>query len=233
MNLKHYLTSFVLFLLYASYSPVKAQGCIGGTQNGTLDPMSTTFQLFTTGTAGQYQTFTAFANSEYEFSYCAPEGGSSTYDTEITILDSLDSIHDYNDQFCGIQSHLVWYAPFSGVFRILTTQFQCTSNGTTSTLAYKEVVIVTEIDEQETIDKVLIGPNPTSGPITVTLGDTESEEVEILIKDLLGRVLLIENGTHVNDPYSINFDLSKWTRGVYLLTVKVGAKMRTEKIIVQ
>ena len=125
MDFLRSLTAVVLLLSGSSFSLVMAQ-CTGGTQNGTLDPITSTFQFFTSGTGGEYQIFTAVFGEQYEFSYCTTEGGSSAYDTQITILDNTGiDAGGYNDDFCGTQSHLFWTASASGTFQLLTTEFPC------------------------------------------------------------------------------------------------------------
>lgn len=110
--------------------------CSGGVAYLSLSPTQS-WQTFSGGYAGEYQTFTAIAGATYEFSYCAADGGSSTYDTEITVQNSTGTPIAYNDDFCGTQSRLTWVAPSAGTYRLYTTEYTCMSNSISSTLAYR------------------------------------------------------------------------------------------------
>jgi len=126
------LASLFGFLLAG---PSQAQ-CTGGSAYGTLSPTQS-WQTFSGGWAGEYQTFTAIAGATYEFSYCAADGGSSSYDTEITLQNASGTPLAYNDDFCGVQSRLTWTAPSAGTYWVYTTEYFCMSNSISSTLAYR------------------------------------------------------------------------------------------------
>jgi hypothetical protein len=128
-----FLSLFILGLF--SSNSVQAQ-CSGGVPYLSLSPTQS-WQTFSGGFAGEYQDFTAIAGATYEFSYCAADGGSSSYDTEITLQNANGTPLAYNDDFCGAQSRLTWTAPSAGTYRLLTTEYNCMSNFTSSTLAYR------------------------------------------------------------------------------------------------
>ena len=134
----NFLTTCRLSLLFLGMLPgsIALSQCIGGTPFGTLSPTQN-WQVFTQGYAGEYQTFTAIAGATYEFSYCMADGGFSSYDTEITLQNSVGTPIAYNDDFCGAQSRLTWTAPASGTYWVLTTEYLCFTNFTSSTLAYR------------------------------------------------------------------------------------------------
>lgn len=126
---------FGVFGFLATATAINAQ-CSGGVAYLSLSPTQN-WQTFSGGYAGEYQTFTAIAGATYEFSYCAADGGSSTYDTEITVQNSNGTPLAYNDDFCGVQSRLTWVAPSAGTYRLYTTEYTCMSNSIPSTLAYR------------------------------------------------------------------------------------------------
>lgn len=68
-------------------------------------------------------------------------------------------------------------------------------------------------------------PNPTNGLFTVNLS---AKADEILLTDELGRVISSQN--NVNAP-TTQFDLSKEINGVYLLKVRMGDAVETQKIV--
>ena len=111
--------------------------CSGGTQSGTISPTSS-WQTITNLFAGQYLDFNGITGNYYFFSLCNADGGSASYNSEITILDNNGNYAGgYNDDFCGQQSHLVWNAPANGTYRVLINEVNCQSNTLSTTLAYK------------------------------------------------------------------------------------------------
>jgi len=117
-------------------TPVFSQ-CSGGTLQSTITP-TTTWQTVTVTQAGNYFKFAATSGTQYEFSFCGCSGGSASYDTQLTVLDNTGAYAGgYNDDFCGLQSDLTWTAPSTGTFRILVSQYFCTTNATSAVLGYK------------------------------------------------------------------------------------------------
>lgn len=115
--------------------------CTGGVNAGPLSPApAAAFQTMTV-TDGNYYTFTVApvvgcAFPSYVFSFCAAQGGSASYDTQISILDNAGSLIASNDDACGLQSSLTWTPPAAGTYRILINRFSCTTGGGPATLAY-------------------------------------------------------------------------------------------------
>jgi hypothetical protein len=127
-----------LFTLLLSSTGVFAQ-CSGGVLAGTISPTAV-YQPQLTGN-GQYYTFNAVSGGQYYFSFCGADGGSATWDTQITILDNTGAYAGgYNDDFCGLQSYVTWTAPTSAVYRVLISQYFCTTSVNTGTFVYKVVL---------------------------------------------------------------------------------------------
>lgn len=133
---------FLLFLmLYGCFIEVHAQ-CTGGTANGSITP---TLAWQSTGTAnmdgGKYKTFAATVGNIYYFSFCAADGGSSTYDTQITILDNATGTPvgaaGYSDDFCGTQSYIAWTCTATATYRVLANKFSCATQNNMGTMMYK------------------------------------------------------------------------------------------------
>jgi hypothetical protein len=105
---------------------------------GAITP-STTVQLISNVSAGQYWTFTAAACTTYYFSFCAADGGASGgWNTQITIDDNTgNSTGVYNDNYCGVGSYLSWTPTLSGDYRIYVTKSGClNAGGSGATMAY-------------------------------------------------------------------------------------------------
>ena len=137
-TLTPFVGSLFFLILFLVSGKIALAQCSGGSSGGALATPTGTFQTSTFSSKGIYKTFTATAGATYNFSFCS-NGGSASYDTQITILDNsgFSVAGGYNDDFCGLQSDLTWIATSSGTFRVLVTEYDCVATGAVSaTLAY-------------------------------------------------------------------------------------------------
>ncbi|MFN0187670.1 MAG: hypothetical protein ACKVQV_03120, partial [Bacteroidia bacterium] len=115
--------------------------CSGGTNAGALTPTSSWQTVAVDG--GTYYTFTATAGTTYYFSFCSTDGGSSTYDTQISILNNsgtpLGGTY-YSDDFCGDDAKVTFPCTTAGTYRVLVNKYNCASQATMGTLAYKSAI---------------------------------------------------------------------------------------------
>jgi len=111
--------------------------CTGGTSAGSLTPTATWQTVSVNG--GTYYTFSATAGLTYNFSFCAADGGNTTFDTQITVLDNSGTpvAGVYNDDFCGLASRVDFVCASSGTYRVLVSRYNCTAQTTMGTLAYR------------------------------------------------------------------------------------------------
>lgn len=128
--------SVTVLIFIFSASDSFSQCTSGGTNSGTITP-TTSWQTLTVQ-GGKYWTFTAATCNNYVFSFCS-NGGSSSWDTQITICDNSGTpvAGGYNDDYCSLQSQLTWTPAAGGTYRVYITQFSCVSNATNATLAYE------------------------------------------------------------------------------------------------
>lgn len=137
--MKQYLTFgniVCIVLLILSNLQVQAQ-CTGGSNGGSITP---TNSWNTTSVRGQYYySFSATAGYTYYFSFCGADGGSSSYNTQITINTSggVAVPGAYNDDYCGSRSYLEWTCATSGTYRVVTSRSNCNTQWNLGTLAYK------------------------------------------------------------------------------------------------
>lgn len=130
---------FIFLVTVSFHSRLTAQ-CTGGTNGGAITPG---LAWLSTNTAningGTYRTFNATLGATYYFSFCASDGGSSIYDTQISILDNggVGVAGGYNDDYCGVQSYLAWNCPATGTYRVLVNLYSCSNQTSLGTLVYK------------------------------------------------------------------------------------------------
>lgn len=136
---------FVIIIVFSSSTLEMSAQCTGGIAAGALTPApAPAFQTMNV-LAGRYYTFVvpAFAactTYTYTFSFCAAQGGSAAFDTQITILDNTGAYAGgYNDDNCGLQSMLTWIPTAPGTYRVLINNFNCAGSGASATLAYRRV----------------------------------------------------------------------------------------------
>jgi hypothetical protein len=134
-------TFYLIILVVSFFFAEKSNGqCTNGNLGGSIVPTATWQSTNTTGINGKrYWTFTATAGFTYYFSFCTADGGSSTYDTQITILDNSGAAvaGGYNDDFCGSQSYVAWTCVTAGSYRVLVTKFICAGQNGLGTFVYK------------------------------------------------------------------------------------------------
>lgn len=116
--------------------------CTGGTLAGTLS-MTNNWQTANNVNGNTYYNFSAVAGNVYYFSFCTAQGnGSSSYDTQISILNSFgNTVPDgFNDDYCGatgVQSYISWLCVNSGTYRVLLNKKPCSPQTNLGNLAYR------------------------------------------------------------------------------------------------
>ena len=75
------------------FAPNLNAQCIGGAFASNLTP-TTSWQFVNSVSGGNYYTFTGTAGNVYTFSFCSADGGSSIYDTQISLLNSFGNTVD-------------------------------------------------------------------------------------------------------------------------------------------
>ncbi|MBD3638481.1 MAG: T9SS type A sorting domain-containing protein [Crocinitomicaceae bacterium] len=137
MSLKKTIVSVIICVWM--YMPDSISQCTGGTNGGAIAPAPTSTYQTMSVSDGTYYTFdvaTAGCDS-YVFTFCS-NGGSASFDTQITILDNSGSpvAGGYNDDFCSLQSQVTWTPTTTGTYRILIMTYNCSNSGNSGTLAY-------------------------------------------------------------------------------------------------
>jgi len=139
--MKIFLLSISIYLVVAMMGSAYSQcPC---TSSGTQYPLGimTPTNYWQTATtcqyAGEYGLYYVTYGYSYEWSYCSTDGGSATWDTQLSLYDnSTLACLAFNDDYCGNQSKIIWTANFTGVVRVKTNQYNCTTNSTCATLVY-------------------------------------------------------------------------------------------------
>ena len=170
------MKTLILFILLSFR--LHSQFCSPATNLGNITP---TALVQPTSPAGNNQrpfyTFNATAYCLYTFSFC----GLTTMDTELEILNNVNAAQLYNDDYCGLQSELIWLCPSSGPYKIFITRFPCLrlnnnvrlnySSTCPIQLGYEDVI---EEDEDEDEDEEIITIISTSTILGQIILDDEN-----------------------------------------------------------
>jgi hypothetical protein len=74
-------------------------------------------------------------------------------------------------------------------------------------------------------------PNPASVNLTVSLSTTADEKADFIITDMLGKTLTQWEGKAENGVYENEISIENLSQGVYLLSVKIGERVMTQKFV--
>ncbi len=123
-------------------------------------------------------------------------------------------------------------------------KFEFESGGTTSSpygdnnLYIDDIQLIGNyvgIDEANREDlSFSIAPNPTSGDAFVSFNTRQNSDVEMYITDLLGRhVMTVVNSGLQAGQHGYTINTSQFAKGVYLVQLKAGDVLDSQKLIVQ
>ena len=87
--------------------------------------------------AGEYALVNVTAGNLYEFSTCAANGSTITYDSELTLRSNTGALIAYSDDYCGTQSYVSWTATYTGQVQIHLHLYLCASNSICSNIRMK------------------------------------------------------------------------------------------------
>ncbi len=114
----------------------------------------------------------------------------------------------------GTGSLIVLFGSTSGYITVNASNDCDTSDGDTLDVAVKSC----RQAQQVYLDKGLRAyPNPTTGFITLKIGSEAEGPYLITVSDITGNYLLQKEGTLTHGVNEINADLSRFSKGVYLL----------------
>lgn len=166
-----------LILLFIGLIKFLSAQCTGGTNNGAITPVpNAAYQTMNCPAGDFYYTFVVPAGTclpQYEFSFCSGQGGSASFDTQLTILNSTGGTvtAGYNDDGCIPQSILLWTPTVAGTYRLRVNQYSCVATTAAATLAYKVITTYTNTAEYT------INANATSsGSCTTLTSNTSSQK---------------------------------------------------------
>jgi hypothetical protein len=99
-------------------------------------------------------------------------------------------------------------------------------------LVRMEIELSTSTDEQPLPDNVLsVYPNPTPDQLNVGLDFANPSDAMVIIADINGRVLMVREYYGVQKE-NLNYDVSRYAPGTYLIRVSTAEGTKTKKFVV-
>ena len=86
---------------------------------------------------GEYALVNVTSGNLYEFSTCAANGSTITFDSELTLRTNTGALIAYSDDYCGTQSYVSWTATYTGQVQIHLHVYPCASNSLCSNIRMK------------------------------------------------------------------------------------------------
>lgn len=128
-------------------------------------------------------------------------------------------------QVSGLNPNTLYYwrvrSASNGVQGYYSTKFSFTT-GTS--------VGITEISDNKNLSISDVYPNPASDNITVTISSANQGKLNFALKNTDGKVVYASARKMTSNKNSFNFDISKLSKGVYVLMVKMNSDSVTKKI---
>ena len=84
-------------------------------------------------------------------------------------------------------------------------------------------------NEEELNSDLLIYPNPTNGNVIIQVHNPENKYVQISVFDVSGRKIYDKTQKADN---TFKLDLSNFTKGMYLINVKIGDDIELNKKVI-
>jgi uncharacterized protein YjdB len=104
---------------------------------GAVTPTAAWTDVDACNYAGEYALVNVIAGNIYEFSTCAANGSTITFDTELTLRTNTGALIAYSDDYCGTQSYVSWTATYTGQVQIHLHEYTCLSNSICSNIRMK------------------------------------------------------------------------------------------------
>jgi hypothetical protein len=118
-----------------------------------------------------YFTFTGTAGTQYTFTYCQG-GGSSGYDSYLTVTNDVGTSVAFVDDFCSLSSEVSYTPGVTGTYRVYTSACcPCSPRSSAATLAYRGIAAGGNNDACAGALPVLCGV-PVAGTTTGSTVDT-------------------------------------------------------------
>jgi hypothetical protein len=86
------------------------------------------------------------------------------------------------------------------------------------------------VNDVTNIDRLMsVYPNPSNGLVNMRLADVQSEDVKVVVMDIMGKELMHKT-IKANDLQVQELDLTKQAKGIYFLRIQTGDQVYSKKL---
>jgi hypothetical protein len=169
------------FIFSFVHSYLYSQGCLSTSQwpTAAVNPTTTWTTIALDNWAGDYAVVNVVNGTLYEFSTCSTNGSNVTYDSELTLTTSTNTILVYSDDYCGSQSYISWVATFTGTVRIHLSEWPCLTNLINSSIRVRSGTPPAAPANNNCANATTLTPSSTCNLVSgTTLGATEDPYID-------------------------------------------------------
>lgn len=91
--------------------------------------------------------------------------------------------------------------------------------------------VTTSIDENNSVKNIKVFPNPNNGEFTIDFNNYKSGNLNIMINDVNGKIIFSDNLKNFKGVYHKKINISKYSKGIYILNIINNSKKYSQKII--
>ena len=114
-----------------------------------------------------------------------------------------------------------------------TTVLVTAEDGTTTLTYTINFTVLTGVDELHGLSsQITVYPNPCNGAFTLNINNENRDDYSVEIVDIMGKVIYISEFKQV-DMLRERIDISRFTKGIYLLKVRLGNETGIKRIIIE
>lgn len=171
------------------------------------------------------------------FNYTVRLNGSAVTGSDpLKINISANVANEYSDVIPAQSSVLLTFNPSGTIIK--KTEYSLNGHAVANKPPTVTQFIATDVVSNNDINSSELGinvfPNPTIGKFTIKLNETKSAErnVEVKLVNIIGQEVFNKKATFLNSKQEIELDPSI-ASGVYIVSVKEGSKVVTQKIVLE
>jgi hypothetical protein len=150
-------------------------------------------------------------------------------ESKLVLIDSISSAStEYSDPFASQN----YYYQVK-----VKKQYGCWINQTNVDVSFSNIVpegLTTSTDDigKNPLTRISVYPNPSNGNITVEINSTETQNVQITARNILGQTIISKNFKVTDESLNANIDLSKEAKGLYFIEITSGKEKELKRIVV-
>ena len=89
------------------------------------------------------------------------------------------------------------------------------------------------IEGETSINNLEIYPNPSRDVFNVSFTSETKQSIEVRVVNLVGEIIFMETLENFEGEYTKSFNLSEYSKGVYLLELDIDSGIVNKKLILQ